>query len=204
MSAAPLPHDPLAQADPHRQASLAMARCFSSSVLRPGWPAGAGGSDRALGRMNIRPAAPTDASRIAALVRSFEAVLIEDPAAAAPFWESMSQRAHVENIASNRFAYYVAESTNTLVGFIALRDDTHLFTLFVDAAGQGRGVGRMLWHHLIGRLPPKAEKRGVTVNASLNAVAFYRSLGFRSAGEIVRQHGIAFLPMRWERSPDAA
>lgn len=157
-----------------------------------------------LGRMNIRVAVPTDASRIAELVRSFEAVLVEDPAAAAPFWESMSQRAHEQNIASERFSYYVGETQGALLGFIAMRDHTHLFNLFVDRPCQGRGLGRTLWQHAAQRIPVHAWQQHVTVNASLNAAPVYQALGFKPAADVVRQHGIAFLPMSWERSQNAA
>lgn len=148
--------------------------------------------------MNIRLAMPEDAARIAELVRSFEALLVEDACAAAPFWESMSQRAHEENIASERFTYYVAESEGVVVGFVAMRDYTHLFNLFVDRASQGRGLGRILYRHAVGRIPAHACQQPVTVNASLNAVSVYQAFGFKPVGEAVRQHGIAFLPMSWD------
>lgn len=154
--------------------------------------------------MNIRLALRADAPRLAELVRGFEAMLVEDSTAAAPFWESMSQRAHEENIASERFSYYVAESEGALVGFIAMRDCTHLFNLFVDRSSQGRGIGRTLWQHAAARIPAHARQEHVTVNASLNAVPVYRALGFKPVGDVVRQHGIAFLPMSWERSRNAA
>ena len=153
--------------------------------------------------MNIRRAAPSDASSIAALVRGFEAVLVEDPSAAVPFWESMSERAHVANIASDRFVYYIAETDKRFPGFIAMRDDTHLFNLFVERLSQGRDVARAVLQHAERQLPPHARTASITVNASLNAVSAYQAFGFTAVGEVVRQHGIAFLPMRWDRTQQA-
>jgi len=153
--------------------------------------------------MNIHRAAPSDASSIAALVRSFEALLVEDPSAAVPFWESMSERAHAANIASDRFVYYIAETDKRFLGFIAMRDDTHLFNLFVERPSQGLGVARALLQHAVRQLPSHARTASITVNASLNAVPAYEAFGFRAVGEIVRQHGIAFLPMRWDRTQKA-
>ncbi|MFN0127976.1 MAG: GNAT family N-acetyltransferase [Verrucomicrobiales bacterium] len=156
-----------------------------------------------LDRITIRPALPADAPRLAELVRGLAALIVEDPAGAAPFWESVSQRAHEQNIVSERFRYYVAESDGTVVGFIAMRDATHLFNLFVESASQGHGIGRALWRHAAERIPTHARTRKVTVNASLNAVPIYQALGFKPAGVVVRQHGLAFVPMCCDRSDHA-
>lgn len=146
--------------------------------------------------MNIRPAVPEDADEISKLVRAFETLLVEDAAAAAPFWESMSARAHRENIGSARFAYHVAEAGGEIAGFIAMRDQTHLFNLFVSPSHQGRGVARRLWEHAARSVPPHAKGRPFTVNASLHAVPVYEALGFQKAGDVMRLHGLAFLPMK--------
>jgi len=69
--------------------------------------------------MRIRPATVSDAASMAALVRADETVLVEDEGSASPFWESMSELAHAQNLASVRFRYWVAESEHLLLGFIA-------------------------------------------------------------------------------------
>ena len=81
--------------------------------------------------MNIRPGAISDAGSIAALVRDFEPLLVEDAATSAPFWESMSEVAHAQNLGSERFRYVVAESDGQLIGFIAMRDDFHLSLIHI-------------------------------------------------------------------------
>lgn len=53
--------------------------------------------------MTLRPASPADAVAIAALVRSFEALLVVDLSRAQPFWDAMSAQAHAANLASSRF-----------------------------------------------------------------------------------------------------
>jgi len=152
--------------------------------------------------MRIRPATVSDAASIAALVRAHETVLVEDECSASPFWESMSELAHAQNLASVRFRYWVAESEHLLLGFIAFRDETHLFNLFVSPGHQRQGVARKLWQFALPLTTGSTTGRTVTVNASLNAVPAYRALGFTPAGEVTRHHGIAFLPMRWQ-TPNA-
>jgi GNAT superfamily N-acetyltransferase len=154
-------------------------------------------------RMQIRPATVDDAADVAALVRASESAVIDDPAGAAPFWEVMSASAHAGYLASSRYRYWVAESQGVMQGYIAMRDVSHLFNLFVAPAHQRTGVGRALWQHALAQTPAPAKALGITVNASLNAVPAYRALGFAPVGEVVRQHGLAFVPMRWT-APGAA
>ena len=146
--------------------------------------------------MNIRPGTTSDAGSIAALVREFEPLLVEDPSAAAPFWESMSEGVHAQNLGSERFRYLVAESGGELLGFIATRDELHLFNLFVSPHRQRQGIGRALWTSVLRQLPIVPAGRCITVNASPNAVAVYRAFGFLEVGSVVRTHGIAFVPMQ--------
>lgn len=152
--------------------------------------------------MRIRPAHAEDAASIASLVRSCASLLEVDPAAAGPFWEAMAAPSHVATMASGRYRYLLAETGSESVGFIAFRDGSHLFNLFVGPPHQGRGVGRALWHHALSELPTSSDGTEVTVNASLNAVPFYRDLGFCQAGEPAMVNGIAFMPMRWQPPPD--
>jgi len=147
--------------------------------------------------MDIRPATPEDAEAIAALIRSFADLIVEDPAAAAPFWASMSAAAHASNLRSARFRYTVAQAGGELLGYIAMRDGSHLFNLFVRAHDQRRGIARALWQQALRELDASSAELGVTVNASLNAVAVYEALGFREAGAAVHTQGIAFVPMRF-------
>ena len=154
--------------------------------------------------MNIRPGAISDAGSIANLVRGFESLLVEDAGTSAPFWESMSEAAHAQNLGSKRFHYFVAESDGQLLGYIAMRDDFHLFNVFVSLHHQRRGIARALWNTALQQLPNLPADRPMTVNASLNAVAVYRAFGFVEAGSVVRAHGIAFLPMQRDTVANAA
>ncbi|KEF41668.1 MAG: hypothetical protein ER33_10370 [Cyanobium sp. CACIAM 14] len=151
--------------------------------------------------MRIRPAHAWDAGAIAALVHSCGSVLVVDPAAAAPFWAAMAAPAHAANMATSRFRYGVAEADGELVGFVSIRDGSHLFHLFVASPHQGRGIGRALWHHALQELSAARGGGTITVNASLNAVGFYRALGFRQEGEPARVNGVAFVPMLWLPPP---
>ena len=151
-----------------------------------------------LGIMHIRPGNPDDANSVARLIASFQPILTVEPsgAGAEQYLASVSEDAERQYLQSPRYTYLVAELDGQMVGFIGMRDRTHLFHLFVAAAHQRTGIARALWEQarqLSMRAGPIAE---FTVNSSLNAVAVYRAFGFGPAGDVMQMHGIAFLPMR--------
>ena len=155
--------------------------------------------------MHIRPGNPGDANTVASLIASFQPILTLEPsgAGAEQYLASVSEDAERQYLESPRYAYLVAELEGQMVGVVAMRDQTHLFHLFVAAAHQRTGIARALWEQarqLSLRAGPIAE---FTVNSSLNAVPVYRSFGFVSAGAVMQVHGIAFLPMRLTLQNDA-
>lgn len=152
----------------------------------------------ALGVMNIRPGTPADASSIAALIRSFRALFTTDPrgAGAGEFLESVSETAERQYLESSRYDYFIAERSGEVLGFVALRDKTHLFHLFVASKYQRQGIAGILWSHARERAIRDGNAVGFTVNSSLNAVGVYKTFGFVADGPVAKIHGVAFLPMR--------
>jgi ribosomal protein S18 acetylase RimI-like enzyme len=133
--------------------------------------------------MKLRPAVTSDAPQLAALIASFQALLTVDREGrgAEQFLESVSERAIRGYIASERYRYIVADVDGSVAGFIAVRDLSHLFHLFVAQAHQGNGLGRYLWNEALRHIFEKAGPKQITVNSSPNAVAFYAHLGFTQA-----------------------
>jgi GNAT superfamily N-acetyltransferase len=148
--------------------------------------------------MEFRPGSPADAEAIAELIASFQSELTDDPsgAGAEQFFASVSIQAERDYLASERYRYLLAYSDSKLVGFVAIRDGSHLFHLFVERSHQGQGVARRLWERALQELCAPNSDGGFTVNSSLSAVPVYETFGFVPAGPIQRKHGISFLPMR--------
>jgi GNAT superfamily N-acetyltransferase len=148
--------------------------------------------------MEFRAGSPPDADAIAGLIASFQSELTDDPsgAGAEEYLASVSVRAEREYLASARYRYLLAYSGSQLAGFIAIRDGSHLFHLFVERAHQRQGVARALWERALHELGPPESQGPFTVNSSLAAVPVYRALGFLPAGSLRSVHGISFLPMR--------
>jgi GNAT superfamily N-acetyltransferase len=148
--------------------------------------------------MKFRAGSPADAEAIAGLIASFQSELTDDPsgAGAEEFLASVSVHAEREYLASKRYGYLLAYSNSQLAGFIAIRDGSHLFHLFVERSHQRQGIARRLWERALRQLCAPNSDGNFTVNSSLSAVPVYQSFGFVPAGSIQRMHGISFLPMR--------
>ena len=148
--------------------------------------------------MEIRAGLPADAEAIAALIDSFQSELTDDPsgAGAEEYFASVSVQAEREYLVSERYRYLVAYSDSRLAGFIAIRDGSHLFHLFVERAHQNQGIARRLWERALEELCAPNSDGDITVNSSLSAVLVYQAFGFVPAGSTQSMHGISFLPMR--------
>ncbi len=148
--------------------------------------------------MDIRAGSPSDAEAVAGLIASFQSELTDDPsgAGAEGYLASVSVQAEREYLASARYRYLLAFFGSELAGFIAIRDGSHLFHLFVGRAYQRQGLGRRLWQQALRELCTPNSERVFTVNSSLSAVPVYRSFGFAPADSPQSVHGISFLPMQ--------
>src|SRR5262245_58343781 len=148
--------------------------------------------------MEFRAGSPADAEAIAGLIASFQSELTVDPSGAGSdeFLASVSVQAERGYLASRRYRYLLAYSDSQLAGFIAIRDGSHLFHLFVERSHQHLGIARRLWERALRESCAPASDGGFTVNSSLSAVEVYQAFGFVPAGSIQSEHGISFLPMR--------
>jgi len=148
--------------------------------------------------MEFRAGSPTDAEAIAGLIASFQSELTDDPsgAGAEKYLASVSVQAEREYLGSERYLYLLAYSDSQLAGFIAIRDGSHLFHLFVERSHQRQSIARRLWERALQELCVPGSDGNFTVNSSLLAVPVYQAFGFVPAGSIQSMHGISFLPMR--------
>ncbi len=148
--------------------------------------------------MNYRRGEPTDAEDIASLIASFQSELTDDPSGfgADKYLASVTPEAERQYLLSARYLYIVAIDEDQLVGFIAIRDGSHIFHLFVARTHQRNGLARQLWNLATSPEWSGAVPSRYTVNSSLNAVPVYQAFGFVPTGGITQVHGISFLPMQ--------
>lgn len=145
--------------------------------------------------IRIRRATTDDAPAVAALVASWMPELVLRPAEAGRFLDSVTLEATRTRLGDDRYAAHVAEAASRVVGMVIVRDGSHLYHLFVDAALKGRGLGRRLWETARDAARAAGHEGPFTVNASRNALPVYRALGFAATAEPVRADGLEFTPM---------
>lgn len=161
-------------------------------------PGLASSSSHSSSGMKIRPGNPEDGTALARLIAGFQPVLTLDPSGrgAEAYMASVSAEAEREYLESARYSYLIAEDNGKVIGFIAMRDKTHLFHLFVAAEDQRKGVARALWSQARDQALRDHGRAEFTVNSSLNAVPVYERFGFVAEHHEIHAHGIAFIPMR--------
>jgi ribosomal protein S18 acetylase RimI-like enzyme len=142
---------------------------------------------------SFRPATQADAHRVSELIVGlagfFAAGSVDEISDC--FMASIGEAAVEKRFASSEFKCMVAEDSEGICGFAAVRNASHLYHLFVATRVQSQGLGRLLWREVLSQSPCSE----ISVNASVFAVGFYERLGFvRSAPDVV-EDGIAFAPM---------
>ena len=145
----------------------------------------------------LRPALVADAPAIVALIDDLMPFLTLHPdgAGAEKFIEHCRQPAIEGYLSQSRYAYQLAHIDGALAGVVAMRDNTHLFHMFVPRALHRRVMARRLWQAARDASIAAGNTTGFTVNASLYALPLYACLGFVATGPKVEMDGIAFVPM---------
>jgi GNAT superfamily N-acetyltransferase len=155
--------------------------------------------ERTLSReFEIRPAVADDASAISALILSLQPYLTIEPdgSGAEEFLASLSPDIIRRNLQDENYCYRLAFDGEALAGVVAVRSNSHLFSLYVGSPWHGQGVGRRLWELARDGALARGNPGNFTVNSSTFAEAMYRHLGFTATGPLAEMHGIRFIPMR--------
>jgi len=138
---------------------------------------------------DIRPVA----ALLAAL--ALEHITHEFDARARERFLAKNDESNIRDFVAQGFRYHVAESRGRVVGFVGVRDNKHLYHLFVANDFQRRGVARRLWTVAREECIAAGNPGTFTVNSSNNAVAVYERLGFVRSGPTKNDDGALYNPM---------
>jgi ribosomal protein S18 acetylase RimI-like enzyme len=130
--------------------------------------------------MRIRSLTLDDIPAAAALLgRAAEEFILHEstPEGAAAFLAEQGEDGMRRFFASG-FVYHAAEVEGTLAGFIAIRERSHVYSLYVDRCFHRRGIARRLWDAACAAAMGPGHPGAFTVNASNHAMPFYAALGF--------------------------
>lgn len=148
--------------------------------------------------LTIRPASAADSAAIASLIRSVAHYFLSDSSGkgAEAFLSTISETAVRGYIANPRFRYRVGYLGEELAGVAALRDNQHVYHLFVAPSHHRHRLATSLWQHLQSQSIDAGNTDGFTVNSSLHAAPVYLRWGFIPVGDPQIKDGISFQPMR--------
>lgn len=102
----------------------------------------------------------------------------------------------IQRIKSEKFKHYAYVVDNKIVGYIAIKNQNHLYHLFVDENYHGKGIAKSLWQFINENL----EFDSMSTNASLFAIDVYESFGFVKEGEIKVEDELKYQPMVFKKS----
>lgn len=145
----------------------------------------------------IRGATENDSEAIALLIQRVSHYFLSDPTGvgAEGFLASLSQTAISGCISNPTFCYIVGFFGKELAGVAALRDNKHLYHLFVCPTHHRRSVATQLWQHLKRHAIASGNTTGFTVNSSIFAVPVYAHWGFIPTTAPQSKSGISFQAM---------
>lgn len=148
--------------------------------------------------MNIRTATSHDAESISVLIRSVAHYFTLHPQGlgAEEFLKTITGDAIEGFIHAANFRYFAGSMGDDLAGVVAIRDDKHLYHLFVSPQFQRQGLASQLWAHAKADALRRGNLGEFTVNSSPFAVPVYAAFGFVAVGDKMETHGIAFVPMK--------
>lgn len=149
-------------------------------------------------QLNIRPIAPSDIEPVADLLAALatEFIIGKFAPEAQQRFLANNNAAAIRDLIACGYRYHVAELNGEVAGFAGVRDNKHLYHLFVEKSAQQCGLGRRLWHFAKHDCLNNGHRAVFTVNASDNAVQFYERLGFLRDGVAQNANGVLYNPMR--------
>lgn len=151
--------------------------------------------------MKIRLIDDADISAVAQLLRSLaeEFFLNESEADAASAFAREHNEDGIGRLIHAGMVYHVAEINGQIAGFIAVRDNKHVFHMFVDKAHHGQGIARAMWDAARTRAIEVGNPGVFTVNSSNFAVPVYEAFGFVRTAPTQCTNGIYYNPMQLVR-----
>lgn len=159
-------------------------------------------SDQVFDGLCIREAFVGDAASISSLIGALSERYIAPELSAQGrrnLLATMTPEAIAEKIASG-YRYHVAEDAGHLVAVVGMRDNRHLYHLFVADSHRGCGLARKLWDLALVGSCAAGYAGGYTVNSSRYAQGFYERLGFVATSDAMEKDDVVFVPMTFVMS----
>lgn len=152
-------------------------------------------------KFTIRHATAADALNISRLIQTVAKRYVTDDflteVGKVKFFNSTSQIS-ISECLQGPCLYWVAEYENKLIGLIAIKENKHIYHLFVDAAYQGQGIATLLWQKAYEHATQAGNPGNFTVYSSSYAHDIYKKWGFQETKPFVIKNGMRSIPMKLE------
>ena len=102
----------------------------------------------------------------------------------------------IRQLIESGLRYHLAELDDNIIGIVGMKDNKHLYHLFVDENFQGKGIARQLWNIAMANCKVAGNPGEFTVNSSRYAQHVYESFGFVAQSAPHERNGIMTLPMK--------
>jgi ribosomal protein S18 acetylase RimI-like enzyme len=106
-----------------------------------------------------------------------------------------NDRESVKEFMKSGFSYHVAVDGGRIVGVVGVKNNSHLYHLFIDIPYQGMGLARQLWQAAMDDCISSGNLGIFTVNSSNNAVGVYEKFGFVRVKPMQNDDGVFYNPM---------
>ena len=149
-------------------------------------------------KLDIRVATSDDAESISDLVSELSRKLIAHEFTAegeTALMASMSPAA-IDKYIDTGYQYHIAEINDRIVGVVAIRDNSHIYQLFVAEDHHRQGIASKLWQVAKDLCLSNGNPGQFSVSSSKYAVSVYRKLGFTVESEPQERDGVIFVPMK--------
>ena len=104
----------------------------------------------------------------------------------------------ISNYLDAGHVYHVAELNSELIGVVGMKENAHLYHLFIADSQQGKGLSRTLWELARDVCLANGNEGKFTVNSALNATDVYLKFGFVPVSGVRERAGIKDMPMELE------
>lgn len=145
--------------------------------------------------MGIRTANITDVPQLADLAKSLAHYYLSDPSGGLPSWlaDTLTYEAFASRLSSAEYFNFVYEEDGSVIAYISINKNGHLYHLFVAEQFQGKGISRLLWECA----KKSCQCNSYSLRSSLYAIPVYKRFGFSESGPVRTKDGVSFQPMEY-------
>lgn len=147
--------------------------------------------------MQIRQATPEDSLKISSLLidLSRRYIVADFGANAAEMLLSSMKPESIKQYITQGYQYHVTEQQGLIVGVIGMKENKHLYHLFVADECRGKGVASQLWQVAKQHCLDTGNNGYFTVNSALSAQSVYLKWGFKALQGRRERNGVIDVPM---------